>query len=417
MMDNQTAALTIIQRLAQAGHIAYYAGGWVRDHLMGHDSNDIDIATSALPDQILDLFPRTILVGLSFGVVIVLVEGKQFEVATFRKDMSYADGRRPEEVEFSSAEEDAKRRDFTINGMFYDPLQHIIHDFVGGAQDIKKKVIRAIGNPYERFIEDRLRMVRAVRFAARFDFVIDPETREAIIENADTLFPAVAMERIWQEFCKVAETRHLEYAIPEMHILGLLQVIFPDLRSVGLHVIRQLVAPFRFFPEDCPPILYFLELFPQYTLEQQVEMCRYLKISNRDIKLVELMSLALRLVSREKQGPEMIETWEWVYFYAHPDAFLCLRVIAASYSEEDRICFLKWHEERKCSLSSHIERVQLGRPLITAALLQAHGVSPGKPMGVLLKQAERMVINHNRQNAEEIIEYLKKSSDWPSGRN
>ena len=137
-MDAQAHATEIVKKLNKAGYIAYFAGGWVRDHVMKHPSSDIDIATNAPPEKILDLFPRTILVGLAFGVVIVSVNGHQFEVSTFRKDIGYADGRKPLKIELATPQEDAQRRDFTINGMFYDPQEETIYDYVHGVEDIKR---------------------------------------------------------------------------------------------------------------------------------------------------------------------------------------------------------------------------------------------------------------------------------------
>ncbi len=163
----------------------------MRDLLLHKSSHEIDIATSAPPHIIQHLFPRTVAVGIQFGVIVVVLEGINFEVTTFRKDHPYQDGRHPEGVDYSTPEKDAERRDFTINGMFYDPLTEIIYDFVGGKEDLKRKVIRAIGNPHARFAEDRLRMIRAVRFAARLGFEIESETAKAIEEHAHHLFPAV----------------------------------------------------------------------------------------------------------------------------------------------------------------------------------------------------------------------------------
>ena len=157
----------------------------MRNTLIGQPVDDIDIATSASPEEILDLFPNTLVVGIAFGVVIVQMEGHAFEVATFRKDIEYENGRTPSRIEWCAPREDALRRDFTINGMFYDPLEHKVFDYVGGVDDIKKRVIRTIGDPYERFREDRLRMVRAFRFSLRFGFVIDKLTQEAIRANAE----------------------------------------------------------------------------------------------------------------------------------------------------------------------------------------------------------------------------------------
>jgi len=178
-------AVEIVKRLQQAGHVAYFAGGSVRDSLLGKEAKDYDIATSAPPDEVQKLFPRvTDLTGKSFGVVRVLVGDQSFEVATFRQDGAYQDGRRPTSVRFVTAEEDAQRRDFTINGLFYDPIADRLIDYVGGEADLRAKVLRAIGDPAARFTEDHLRLLRAVRFATRLYFEIEPVTWSALCAAA-----------------------------------------------------------------------------------------------------------------------------------------------------------------------------------------------------------------------------------------
>src|SRR6516164_51919 len=170
--------------LREQGHIAYFAGGCVRDMVRGLTPKDYDIATDARPEDVQALFQRTYAVGAHFGVIVVLEDDFQFEVATFRADEAYADGRHPVSVRFSSPEEDAKRRDFTINGMFYDPLAEKVIDFVGGKADLEARLVRAIGDPAARFEEDRLRMLRAVRFATVLEFEIDGATWQALLANA-----------------------------------------------------------------------------------------------------------------------------------------------------------------------------------------------------------------------------------------
>src|SRR5205085_9725760 len=159
----ESAARDIVRRLRAAGHVAYYAGGCVRDLLSGQPARDFDVATDARPEVVQKIFPRTYAVGAHFGVIVVLENGFQFEVATFRSDGAYMDGRHPVEVHFASAEEDAARRDFTSNGMFFDPEKEEVIDFIGGRGDLERRLIRAIGDPAQRFAEDRLRMLRAVR--------------------------------------------------------------------------------------------------------------------------------------------------------------------------------------------------------------------------------------------------------------
>lgn len=407
-MDAIDYATEIVKKLNSAGHTAYFAGGWVRDHLMKHPSSDIDIATDAPPEKILDLFPHTILVGLAFGVVIVTIDGHQFEVATFRKDCGYTDGRKPDKIEFTDACGDAFRRDFTINGMFYDPLQHVVHDYVQGAEDLQKCVVRAIGNPYERFMEDRLRMIRAVRFASRFAFAIDPDTQEAIIANADTLFPAVAMERVWMEFKKMAEAPRFDHALIEMHRLGLLSVIFPELGGVHLNEIKHRTAFFHKLPSTTPAVLCLSHLFPEASLAELTSIFQKLHVSNHDLKLVESHMRAKEYFVFHAQ----YEPVEWAHFYAHKDTSLLIDVEAATLSESDKEAFLQKHAYSYASLKEHIDRIRTKKPLVSAAHLKERGIQPGVGMGVLLKEAERIAVNNDIHDIAAIIGKLQNSPHW-----
>jgi poly(A) polymerase len=228
-------ALDVVRRLRDAGHAALWAGGCVRDLLLGIPPKDYDVATDAMPQQVVELFGRrrTQAVGAIFGVV--LVRGPKragpVEVATFRTDGSYLDGRRPESVEFSTPEEDAKRRDFTINGMFYDPVEKRVHDFVGGERDLSAGVVRAIGDPHDRMREDKLRMLRAVRFAATLDFELDAATADAIREMAPEML-VVSAERVAQELRRMLTDRHRMRAMKLARDTGLLQVLLPELRPI-----------------------------------------------------------------------------------------------------------------------------------------------------------------------------------------
>ena len=197
-----SAVISIIQKLRSAGHEALLAGGCVRDHLLGREPKDYDVATSATPQQVIALFPGALTVGAHFGVVIVRHSGEQIEVATFRTDGSYQDGRHPESVTFSTAEEDAQRRDFTVNALFRDPISGDIIDFIGGQSDLEKHLLRAIGDPLKRFDEDKLRLLRAVRFATTLGFEIDPVTWQAVCEHASAI-QSVSAERIRDELIKI----------------------------------------------------------------------------------------------------------------------------------------------------------------------------------------------------------------------
>src|SRR6185436_14620848 len=184
-------AVEVVRRLRDSGHQALWAGGCVRDQLMGQTPKDYDVATDAVPDRIRETFGkrRTLPIGAAFGVITALGPrgAGQIDVATFRRDAAYSDGRHPDAVTFSDAEHDAQRRDFTINGLFYDPLIGQVTDFVGGQEDLNRRVIRAIGDPLARIAEDKLRMLRAVRFAARFNFLLEEQTLAAIRQQAHEL--------------------------------------------------------------------------------------------------------------------------------------------------------------------------------------------------------------------------------------
>lgn len=198
----KTSAIKIIQKLRLSGHEALLAGGCVRDLLLGREPKDFDVATSATPDEVVALFPGALTVGAHFGVVVVRQDHEQIEVATFRTDGSYKDGRHPESVTFATAEQDAQRRDFTINGLFRDPIKDRVIDYVGGAVDLEKRVLRAIGDAHQRFDEDKLRLLRAVRFATTLGFEIEEKTWQALCEHAPAI-QSVSAERIRDELIKI----------------------------------------------------------------------------------------------------------------------------------------------------------------------------------------------------------------------
>jgi len=242
-MDLKAAATDIARRLQEAGHTAYFAGGCVRDELLGHDPHDYDIATSAKPTEVRKLFPHTQAVGAHFGVILVMEHGRAFEVATFRSDHEYLDGRRPEMVTFSTPEEDAERRDFTINGMFHDPVADKFIDFVGGRADLDSQTLRAIGDAAARFREDKLRLLRAVRFAARFGYKIDPATWEALRTHAADIH-AVSAERIREEVLKIFAHPTRVRGFDLLDESGLLREILPEVDKL-----KGCEQPPQFHPE------------------------------------------------------------------------------------------------------------------------------------------------------------------------
>lgn len=270
-LNLQSAATDIARRLQQAGHTAYFAGGCVRDELRGTTPEDYDIATSARPGEVQKLFPHTQAVGAHFGVILVMEHGHAFEVATFRSDHEYIDGRRPEMVTFSTPEEDAARRDFTINGMFFDPVAGSLIDFVGGRADLAADTLRAIGDPASRFHEDKLRLLRAIRFAARFNFEIDPPTWDALRSRSADIH-VVSAERIREELVKILSHPNRVRGFDLLDHSGLLREILPEVEAL-----KGCEQPPQFHPEgdvfvhtrlmlellppDAPPLVVLSVLF------------------------------------------------------------------------------------------------------------------------------------------------------------
>lgn len=236
-------AVQIVQTLQKHGYKAFLAGGCVRDMIMGKESFDYDIATDAMPHDVIRIFQKTIPVGIQFGVVIVVKEGHNFEVATFRTEDSYSDGRHPDRISFSTPENDVKRRDFTINGLLYDPVKDEILDYVGGRKDIEAGIVRTIGDPIERFTEDKLRMIRAARFACRFHFSIHKDTQQAIMQLAPQIH-MVSAERIREELEKIITGPNPHIGIKLLEELHLLQEILPEVSNT-----RGVQQPENFHPE------------------------------------------------------------------------------------------------------------------------------------------------------------------------
>ena len=294
-------AVHVVQQLRAAGYEALWAGGCVRDQLLGVDPKDYDVATNATPQQVIDLFGkrRTVPVGVSFGVVMVLGPNKacgQVEVATFRADGQYLDGRRPSEVTFCSAEEDAKRRDFTINGMFYDPVADRVLDYVGGRKDLEAGIIRAIGDATARYTEDKLRTLRAVRFSATYDFQLEDSTAAAIRTLRADL-KQVSAERIAQELRRMLAHSSRAVSVRNLHDVGLLEVIFPSLFESGfdptlLDSICQILDALqeaRFEPSLVVLLSSLYDAEPEMSDRRTAGIraeCRKLKLSNEETSCI-----------------------------------------------------------------------------------------------------------------------------------
>jgi poly(A) polymerase len=237
------SAADIVVRLQEAGYEAFFVGGCVRDLVRGVEPGDYDIVTSARPEEVQRLFPHTVPVGARFGVMLVIEEGRRYEVATYRTEDGYDDGRRPSQVQFATAREDVWRRDFTVNGLLMDPLTGYVFDLVGGSRDIAGRVIRTIGDPEQRFAEDRLRMLRAVRFACDLDFSIDPSTFAAIRRHAGAI-RQISVERIREELTRMITCVGARRGLELLDASGLLVEILPEVAAL-----KGVAQPKEFHPE------------------------------------------------------------------------------------------------------------------------------------------------------------------------
>lgn len=407
-------ALDVVEKLRAAGFESLWAGGCVRDLLMGNSPSDYDVATSATPDDVRKLFGhrRTLAVGAAFGVIVVLPEklGSQpVEVATFRTDSSYSDGRRPDAVVFSTAENDAMRRDFTINGMFYDPIQERVIDHVGGQEDLDLKVIRAIGNAHERIAEDKLRMLRAVRFAARFGFAIEPKTHAAIHRHASEL-SVVSGERMAVELKKTLESDRASWAVQTWEELGLFPVLLPEfaissakLTDENALELLDSVAVKRWDAR-------FVALAFRFCESQGAEGPRIknltlglkhrLKFSNDECRGIEFAVSSQRLLEKSSSSP-----WSVVQpLMIHPDIALSVELLKARAAV---------HEVRRDVIAWIVERLDWTKqklnpaPLLTGQDLIAAGLRPGPRFRELLQELRDKQLDSEIVTHEDAITWMR----------
>ncbi len=337
-----------VRRLRHEGFESLWAGGCVRDHVLGKTPKDYDIASTATPDDVIRIFGRrrTVAVGASFGVVMVLGPDKaagQIEVATFRSDGAYLDGRRPSSVSFCRPEEDAKRRDFTINGMFFDPIEETLIDYVGGRDDLALGIVRAIGDPVARFTEDKLRMLRAVRFTATFGFALDAATAAAVHELRQQICQ-VSEERIAQELKRMLSHSSRELSFRLLHHTGLLVEILPELFDISRHAadtaaLMTIDRQLRHLKSEefetaftlilCPLLDTGVERKPAAAIEA---VCRRLKLSNEETECVCWLAESLAVLNDIRSRPLHVRK----PLLAHPHAERLLQIAAAIAAAENR---------------------------------------------------------------------------------
>ncbi len=429
-----------MERLRRQGHEAFFAGGWVRDHLLQRKAKDIDIATDAHPDEVLRLFPNSIAIGASFGVVQVKVYGHAYEVATFRKEGPYLDGRHPSEVAFASPEQDALRRDFTINGLFFDPIAERLIDYVHGRSDLQRRVIRTIGDPGARFEEDKLRMLRALRFACSLDFEIEAPTWEMIRRLAPKILQ-VSWERIRDEVVKMLTGTAPGRALDLLQRSGLLAEILPEVEAM-----RGVQQPPEFHPEGDvyvhtrialdllrrpsaalalgtllhdvgkPPTFSFRERIRfdghvETGVQMAESICRRLRLSNEETEqVVELTRHHLRFMHVNEMRPSTLTR------------FLRLPHFS-DHLELHRVDCLSSHRNLE-SYQFCLEALKQARaeaapapPLITGNDLISLGYQPGPIFREILDQVEDLQIENTLHTREEALEYVLKAFPLPGIEN
>jgi tRNA nucleotidyltransferase/poly(A) polymerase len=421
-------ALAVLQRLREAGHEAYWAGGCVRDSLLGRVPKDYDVATSARPPQIREIFGRrkTLDIGAAFGVIAVVGPKPAgiVEVTTFRHDAPYSDGRHPDGVTFTSAAEDAKRRDFTINGLFYDPLNEDddrrVIDFVGGIEDLRRRVIRAIGDPKARFEEDKLRMLRGIRFAATFSFALDEGTRAAITELAPTV-TVVSAERIAQEMRALLVLPARAPGLEMMRETGLLDVLLPELTPLcQLHIVqadtqgdtfwrRALAVLDRLVAPDFPLALAAL----LHATWWRVEEPPHGEGERTAADVVRQVADRWRLSNKETDHAAWLAEHHRALIHSETMPWPTLQRLLISPGIDD---LLKLHEAIALAAGHDTAHVDLcrsrlmlppdeldPRPLLTGDDLIRHGVPKGKIYKTLLEQVRDAQLDRQIGNREEAL--------------
>ena len=432
-MSAKEIALSIVRRLRAAGYESYLAGGCVRDMLLNKEPQDYDITTGAKPGEIAKIFPDTIPVGAQFGVILVVVYGTPFEVASFRHDGPYLDGRHPSQVRYGSLREDVLRRDFTINGMIYDPVDDAVIDLVNGRQDLQAGIIRAIGEPRARFEEDRLRMIRAVRFAASLDFNVEGKTLAAIGELAATV-TLVSWERIGDEITRILTEGGARRGFELLDKTGLLEAVLPEIAAMKgveqspdyhpegdvfahtLLLLGQLKAPTETLAYGCllhdvaKPVCMRREgerITFYGHMERGAEMAEaILQRLKRSRDTWERVSYLVRSHLRHTQAPNMrLSTLKRFLGEDAIDELLELTRIDALAANGD----LTHYNFCKAKLGELEEEDIHPEPLVRGRDLIALGLTPGPVFGQILAQVEEAQLGGELRGRQEAIEWVKKN--------
>ncbi len=430
----EKTAREIAARLRESGHIAYFAGGCVRDIVRGQTPKDFDIATDAKPENVQKLFPRTYAVGAHFGVILVVENGFQFEVATFRSDEAYIDGRHPSAVHFSSSEEDARRRDFTINGMFYDPVAEEVIDFVGGRADIAAKLVRAIGDAAQRFAEDRLRMLRAVRFATVLGYKIDSQTWDALVANAASV-NKISAERIREELARIFLSPNRMRGWDLLDSSGLMRAILPEIDAMKgckqpeqFHpegdVFEHTRLMLQFLPEKVSVPLVFSVLLhdvakPRTAVVDETGRIRFNGHDRIGAEMTEEIMRRLRFSGAEIDATVEMVRQHMVFKDVPKMRVAKLRRFMARPTFDDELELHRVDCEGSHRMLDNYEFLLRKRdefanepivppPLVRGDDLIALGLKPGPKFGEILEAIETRQLEGNLRSREEALDWLKR---------
>ncbi len=370
------------------------AGGCVRDTLLGREPKDYDVATSARPEQICKIFRRTVRVGAKFGVIIVMIESHQIEVATFRADTGYSDGRRPDKISFTSAENDALRRDFTINGMFFDPIKNEVLDFVNGQKDLKKKVIRTIGKADERFSEDYLRMLRAVRFAGQLDFKIEKNTLAAIKQH-HSLITKISGERIAMELESLMAAAKRIKGLKLFVQTGLAGEIFPVLKdkiNFGMNV-------FKYLLKDATFELAVAGLFAGCENAEAMKNLDILKLSTSKLKHIDFLLDKRDFLNNNLSLAELKTIVSQPYY---EDLYVFQKAILKA--ERKKLTKLNLIAKRAKAL---VGRDLQPKPLLNGHEIMALGAKTGPQVGQISKELYIEQLSENIANKDDAKQWVE----------
>lgn len=399
-------AVEVVTQLRKAGYEALWAGGCVRDQLLGIDPKDYDVATSARPEQIRELFGRrrTLAIGAAFGVISVLGRKSYdpIEVATFRSDGKYLDGRHPESVSYTTAEHDAERRDFTINGLFFDPIEEKVIDYVGGEQDLRAGLVRAIRDPSERFAEDKLRMLRAIRFAATFDFEIDPDTFTAI-QSMSSEISSVSAERIGMELKRMLLHKHRDKAAQLLRESGLLVAIVPALAALDEAEFQQTLEVLARLREPSLPVALAALLCQEPDPEQGPQLAKTLRFTNKEAERTGwLLANATQLEQAEAKPWPAVQR-----MLVHPGGTELVDLYEAQVGyADDTVQFCR----QKLALPREVLNPE---PLLAGADLIEHGVRPGPRFKELLTRVRDAQLLGEATTREQALALIDQWLDEP----